>query len=379
MKKRILLLLAAIAACMFVACQRRPLEAVYSTTVRVIVKVIWQTNAMPEEPTGVTLYFFRDGDAKPRVITTSNIEGCEVQLEPGRYKLFMITQSPEEYWTMEFDDMNDFDSANATLEKRSSRWYTTRADEEALAENPENIAVAVAEDFEITDDMVEEYQYYYRLWRSKTKALGLTETKSMDYSHLSASDQEELRNLEDKIITKTIVIPLYPENIVSQFWVTVYAKNADVLKSVRAATNGMARTFELTQDVTSSETVTQLIESEWTLTMDDTETRVGHVDGMISTFGLPNGDSPSALRDPSLNLSALLIDNKTQADFVFPVGDKIRLEKPNPGYRNMYRLIFGSADDPIIELPDVQGEGSSSGMDATVSDWDDGETVEIPI
>lgn len=377
MKKRIAILLAAIAACLFVACERRPLEAVYSTTVRVIVKVIWQTNAMPEEPTGVTLYFFRDGDASPRVITTSNIEGCEVQLEPGHYKLFMITQSPEEYWTMEFEDMTNFNAAAVTLETKTSRWYTTRADEETLAENPENIAVAVADEFDITDDMVEEYQYYYRLWKTKTRALGL-DTKS-DYSHLSASDQQELRDLEDKIITKTIVIPLYPENIVSQFWVTVYAGNADVLKSVRAATNGMARTFELTQDVTASETVTQLIESEWKLTMDNIETRVGHVDGMISTFGLPNGASPSALRDPALNMSALLIDNHTTADFVLPVGDKIRLEKPNPGYRNMYRLIFGSADDPIIELPDVQPDGNSSGMDATVSDWEDGETVEIPI
>ena len=379
MKKRILLLVAAIVASLFVACERRPLEALYSSTVRVIVKCIWRVDALPETPTGVTFYFFRDGDVKPRIITSSNIEGCEVQLEPGHYRLFMITQSPDEYWTMEFEDMNDFEGAAATLEKKSSRWYTTRAGEEQVAENPENLAVAVAEEFDIDDDMVEEYQYYYRLWKSKTRALGLSDTKT-DYSHLSASDQQELRDLEDQVITRTIVIPLYPENVVSQFEVIIYSDNADVLKSIRAATSGMAGKYELTQSTTASETVTQLIEQGWTLSIDDTERRVGHIRGMITTFGLPNGEVPSTLRDSTLNVSALLVDNKTQEDYYFNVGDKIKIEKPNPGYHRLYRLVFGSVNDPAIHPPEVPPEGETeSGFDANVSDWEDGESIDIPM
>ena len=141
----------------------------------------------------------------------------------------------------------------------------------------------------------------------------------------------------------------------------------------------MARTFGLTQGVTSSEEAIQIIDS-WTLYMDDDANRIGHIDGIITTFGLPNGETPSAKRDSTLNVSALLIDNKTQADYVFNTGNLIKQIAPNPGYRAMYRLVFGSKENPIIELPDVQPEGGkASGMDATVEDWEDGETVEIPM
>ena len=76
----------------------------------------------------------------------------------------------------------------------------------------------------------------------------------------------------------------------------------------------------------------------------------------------------------------MLIDNSTIAEYVFDVGDKIQKLTPNPGYRNLYRLIFGTIDDPAIIPPDVPpAGGTSSGMDATVSDWEDGETVEIPM
>ena len=157
--------------------------------------------------------------------------------------------------------------------------------------------------------------------------------------------------------------------------VTVYAGNADVLKSVRASTSGMARTWELTQDVTAADEAIQII-NQWTLTMDDEGRRVGHVDGIINTFGLPNGEKPSGERDPSLNVSALLIDNTTVADYIFQVGDKITVLDPNPGYRGMYRLVFGSADNPAIVLPDVKPAGGG-GFAASVSDW--GEEIETDI
>ena len=141
----------------------------------------------------------------------------------------------------------------------------------------------------------------------------------------------------------------------------------------------MAKTFELTQFTTNDESAIQII-SEWKLTMDNPQERIGHIDGVITTFGLPNGEAPTALRDSTLNVSALLIDNATVADYVFDVGDKIQELPPNQGYRNLYRLIFGTKEDPIIILPNVQPEGSkASGIDATVDDWEDGETVEIPM
>ena len=356
-------------------CQRRPLETFYRSTIRVIVKCLWKVSMYPDgiKPSGVTLYFFKDGQFFTS-ITTANVDSCEVQLPKGTYQMYMISQSPEEYWKMEFEHMTDFNAADATLRTTSTpNWISTRGVlDDPVVENPEILYAGVSEQFVITDQMTEEYQEnYVKLKALKSKAASDPATKG--------TLDDEIEHYEERIQYYTIRIPIEPQNIVSQLWVSIYAGNADVLKSVRASTSGMAKTFELTQFTTNDESAIQII-SEWRLTMDNPQERIGHIDGIITTFGLPNGEAPTAQRDSTLNVSALLIDNSTVADYVFDVGDKIQELPPNQGYRNLYRLIFGSKEEPMITLPDVQPvNGKTSGMDATVDDWEDGETVEIPM
>ena len=167
----------------------------------------------------------------------------------------------------------------------------------------------------------------------------------------------------------TILVPVNPECVTSQFWVTIFSDNVDVLKSVRASTTGMARTFNLTQGKTGEEEGTQLI-TQWTLTVDDPERRVGHLDGYITTFGFPRGELPSATRDSTLNVSTLLVDDKTVDNYVFYVGDKIKLEDPPQGYRHLYRIVFGSIFEPAIHPSDVPST-EGGGFKAAVEDWDD--------
>ena len=367
MKKRLWIIVLGIIA-VLAGCERRPLEIITRSTVRVIVKCLWEVKAYPEgfTPTGVTMYFFRDGEFYTSV-TTANVDSCEVQLPEGHYSMYMITQSPEEYWKMDFNDMTSFADASTTLRVNNVSW-DTRAGDEDVVQNPEVLCAGVADEFDITLKQTEEYQYYYTNLKKRRAAVAGT-TKA----------DTEISYLEERVEYYTIRIPVYPKNIVSQMWVTIYSDNADMLKSVRASTSGMARTFELTQNTTADEEAVQII-NEWRLTMDDPGRYVGHIDGLITTFGLPNGEHPSALRDSTLNVSALLIDNKTVADYVFNTGDKIQMIDPTPGYRGMYRLIFGSVEDPAIKPPRVDPEdGKKSGMDATVSDWEDGETVEVPM
>ena len=371
MRKRLwIIVLAALA--MLAGCERRPLENIYRSTVKVIVKCIWSVTAYPEgvKPSGVTMYFFRDGEYYT-TLTTANVDSCEVQLPVGRYKMYMITQSPEEYWKMQFEHMTSFTEAETTLRPTSASWVT-RGPEEEVVENPEVICAGVSDEFEITTKMTEDYQYYYT-YLKKMMAASNAGTKAGD-------GENEITYYQERVEYYTVRIPIYPKNIVSQMWVSIYAEKADLLKSVRATTSGMAKSFELTQGVTGGEEAIQII-SDWKLTMDDTPSRIGHVDGMITTFGLPNGETPSAKRDSTLNVSALLIDNVTTAKYTFNTGDKFKLLDPNPGYRALYRLIIGSVTDPAIkDLPDVvPPDGKSSGMDATVEDWEEGETVEIPM
>ena len=384
-------------------CERRPLEAMYSATVRTIVRCTWEVAVTTnvdvnvdvdvdvdvqtelnelglggevEKPTGVTLYFFRDGKYHSQ-ITTSNVDSVEVQLEPGRYRMYMISQSPEEYWRMEFEDMTSFNSAATTLrEATGMSWAARKSDDEVVVENPEVLFAGVSDEFEITAQMTDDYQYYYTNL-TKLRRASQNNTKGDDDTKGGTKSDEELY-FEERVEHYTIRIPIVATNIVSQLWVTIYAGNADVLQSVRASTSGMARTFELTQNTTAGEQAIQVLR-EWKLTMDDTGTRVGHVDGLITTFGLPNGEMPSAQRDSALNVSALLIDNSTIADYTFDVGDKIQKLKPFPGYRHLYRLVFGAVDQPAITLPDVKPDpgGGGGGFVANVEDWEDEQNVDL--
>lgn len=313
---------------------------------KVLVKVLWKVDVYPDgiKPDGVTFYFFRDGDFYMQH-TTSNVDSCVVQLAPGRYKLYMISQSPEEYWRMEFNDMHDFDKARVSVIETKSSWYT-RADNEALINNPETMVVGVSDEFVVTESLIEQYD------RAATKA-------------------------GDNVYYYTILVPVNPQSVTSQFWVTIYSDNVDVLQSVRASTTGMARTFNLTQGKTGEEEGTQLI-TQWTLTVDDPDRRVGHLDGYITTFGFPRGELPSAVRDSTLNVSTLLVDGKTIEDYTFYIGDKIKLEDPPAGYRYLYRMIFGSIFEPAIHPKDIKPT-SSGGFVAGVTDWDEEIHSEIGI
>ena len=355
----VLLLFAAI----FASCERRPLEYISSLTVRVIVKCIWEVNAYPEgeRPTGITLYIFKDGTFYNSV-TTSNVDSCEVMLEKGHYSMYMISQSVDEYGTMEFEDMTNFTRARSVLEAGTADW-ATRGPDEIVVQDPEVLMAGVAQEFDVTEEMAVEYQKTYKTW---------TDKKNQN------ADAQEISSLEEQVKYLTVRVPITPYNVVSQFWVTIYVGNADMLQSMRASVTGMARTFDLTLDVTDIEQATQVIRY-WSLDMDDQPQHIGHVDGIITTFGLPEDQTPSTMRDSTLNVSALLVDNKTVADYVFNVGDKIQELEPNPGYRKLYRLIFGSMADPAIVLPDVIPVESGGGFTANVTDWEDEIEAEIPI
>lgn len=316
----------------------------------VVVNVIWKAEVYPDgiKPDGVSLYFFRDGQYYMQR-TTAEVDSCYVQLAPGRYRMFMISQSPEEYWTVDFEDMDNFEEARVTAKETDDSWYT-RATGESVLVNPEMLTVGVSDEFEVTEKMLEDFRN--------------------EAAQTAIVDGEYIRYY-------TLKVPVTPVSVVSQLWVTVYSDNVDMLKSVRAAISGMAKNFLLTEGTTGDEEGVQII-SEWTLTIDDPVNNIGHLDGRITTFGLPRGEVPSPLRDPSLNIATLLVDDKTVEDYVFLVGDKIHLVEEVPdGYRLLYRLIFGSVTEPAIHPSEVEPSGDASGFEVIVGEWGIGDDVDV--
>lgn len=308
------------------------------------VKVIWKTDVYPEglKPYGVTLYFFRDGEYYLRQ-TTASVDSCGVHLVPGRYRIYMISQSPDEFWSMEFSNMDDLDSAFIRLNETSVSWLPNDPNSPVVV-NPEMLTVGVSDEFEVTEEMIDDIK---------------------DGDIVTGTDEDGY------VQYYTIRVPITPMSVISQLWVSIYSANADMLKAVRAATSGMARTFYLTQDTTGPEECTQVI-TEWSLEIDDLENKIGHLDGRITTLGLPRGEMPSIQRDSTLNVATLLVDNKTVERYTFYVGNKIFLDDPPPqGFRHLYRLILGSVEEPVITPSIVVPESEGGGFSAGVSDWND--------
>ena len=316
----------------------------------VIVNVIWKAEVYPEgiKPDGVTLYVFRNDEFYMQH-TTADVDSCRVNLLPGRYRIYMVSQSPDEFSTMTFHNMDDIGNAYIRLTDNDVSWLESNPDAPVVC-NPEMLTVGVSDEFEVTEELIEEI-------------------KKGDYV---IGDDEE-----GYVRFYTLRVPVTPMSVISQFWVSIYSANADMLKAVRASTSGMARTFYITQGVTGDEECTQVI-SEWSLAIDDPETRVGHLDGKITTLGLPRGEMPSIQRDSTLNVATLLIDNKTVDKYTFFVGNQIFLDDPPPqGYLHLYRLILGTRENPVITPSVVNPPGSESGFDAIVDDWEEGDELEV--
>lgn len=312
---------------------------------KTIVKVIWKADVYPEslKPDGVTFYIFRGSEPYDKQ-STSNVDSCRIHLVPGKYRIYMVSQSPEEYWTMEFNDMDNFDNASIRLNETEVPWLTPDPNSPVVL-NPEMLMVGVSDEFEVTEEMADNFG----------NGDVVVPGENGGYVHFY-----------------TLTIPITPVSVISQFWVSIYSANADMLRSVRAATSGMARTFYLTQGVTGEEECTQVF-TDWTLEIDDEEKKIGHLDGKITTLGLPRGEMPSVMRDSTLNVATLLVDNKTVERYTFFVGNKIFLDDPPPqGYLHLYRLILGTVEDPVITPSIVEPEDEGGGgFTAGVSDWND--------
>lgn len=363
-------------------CKRRPLEYYYRPVCRVVLTVDW--SPFPEVPTGMTAFFYRDGDDAPIIHTTAEIPSTEVDLPAGHYRGFVINQSPSEFGTLGFLRMNDYYQSRASLLQTRAKWYRMKSetrdgvDDNMVSYAPENLGVAALPEFDITPEMVEEYQAVYAEWKTKTKARASANT------HTKA-DSDPVIEVKERLDALTYYIKTIGYNVISELRVRVYIQGIYNLYSARASQDGLANDYLFSTDRTGDELAVELLESgTWKRTVYDADPTRGYIESSITTFGLPGGVVDQiASRDPSLNLfglSCLLVDRTTQIDADFHVGNMFTIEEGVNGYRRILNLVLGTMAEPAVTLPDVPPYGEDdSGFDAVVSDWEEGETIEIPM
>ena len=278
-----------------------------------------------EVPTGMTVMVFPWSGGAPHTVLTNEITHADFSLEPGRYRILVFNQSTTEFGTLDFLGMDSYETARAVVQHTTSRWYS-RGDDELIGVEPEWLASDKLDEFDVSDDFSE--------------------------------------------------VTLTPKNVLSQIQVSVKVPGIKNLRYVRGSLTGISEGFLLGQGKPLLSKVTYLLES-WTKSVDENEATLGTLRASVKCFGLPETASPDA-ENNQLSLSALLIDNKTQVDHQFAVGDKFKKDENSSelGY-----TVSLHVDVQIPQpLPEVKpSDGSSGGFDVTIQDWGKPEDIDIEL
>ena len=278
-----------------------------------------------EVPTGMTVMVFPWSGGAPQTVLTNEITHADFSLEPGRYRILVFNQSTTEFGTLDFLGMDSYETARAVVQHTTSRWYS-RGDDELIGVEPEWLASDKLDEFDVSDNFSE--------------------------------------------------VTLTPKNVLSQIQVSVKVPGIKNLRYVRGSLTGISEGFLLGQGKPLLSKVTYLLES-WTKSVDENEVTLGTLKASVKCFGLPETVSPDA-ENNQLSLSALLIDNKTQVDHQFAVGDKFQKDENSSelGY-----TVSLHVDVKVPQpLPEVKpSEGSSGGFDVTIQDWGKPEDIDIEL
>ena len=278
-----------------------------------------------EVPTGMTVMVFPWSGGAPHTVLTNEITHADFSLEPGKYHVLVFNQSTTEFGTLDFLGMDSYETARAVVLHTTSRWYS-RGDNELIGVEPEWLASDKLDEFEVSEDFSE--------------------------------------------------VTLTPRNVLSHIQVSVKVPSIGYLRYARGSLTGISEGFLLGQGKPLKNKVTYLLES-WTKTIDVNDATLGTLKTSVKCFGLPETTQPDADNN-KLSLSALLIDNKTQIEHQFAVGDKF--QKDDNSSELGYTVTL-HVDVKVPEpLPEVKpSEGSSGGFDVTIKDWGKPEDIDMEL
>lgn len=283
------------------------------------------------KPSGMTVMAFPTDDQEPTTALSNDLEFAELGLPVGDYHILVFNQSTDEFGSFHFEGMDSYSTACVRANDTRSSWYKGRATDEPTIDAPEWLAAGQLEPVRVTDEMVD------------------------------ASDSV--------FVTDTV----YPRDVIYTIYVHIHVKGIYNIRSARASLDGMADGYRFATGKPTTTRTTQLLE-HWTLTRDKDNPSEGELSAKIQSFGLPDGHQNHPTEN-ELRLSLLLVDDKTQKDFTFDVGDKFRRgDGENSDTIQVSKEDMDLSLDMSIEtaLPDVKPtEGSSGGFDATVEDWGD--------
>ncbi len=326
-----------------VSCDLRDLTYGYYALCNLKLVVNW--DLFGEIPSGMTAIFYpHDKNMDPIVYMTHSVSGTVVSLSKGTYDILLFNQSPGEFGTLNFRGLNRYETAEVYL------LQSDRTDD--MSFQPEDLAVATMENFEVTDEMIDETR------------LILSENGSG----------------KDDVLTSTSIV-LTPKCVVTPGKVIMHIGGLHNLYSLESSISGVASNFlPSTYASGGRETAHQL--GPWKKQQGQNGLEQGVIECSFYSFGHPymsltrpegvvlTKDSASEWGEASINLTMLLVDNETMVDCSFKVGDHVRKVEED----GRLKLIIEIADK--IELPETEpADDGWAGFGASVDDWGEEESV----
>jgi len=345
-------------------CQKRRLYYPWELSARVHLAVDW--SQCMERPSGMTLILYGD-NGRTYTTVTSEVDGVDLDVMSGHYTALVFCYSVEEWASLRLSGLDTRGGALASLPLGPSSWRNTYGVADIVSSVPPSVISAVGDagGFSIDDEQVDAWQ-----------------------DHLRRSGKQRWETIEGGTLD---VLTLVPRDLVYGLEVRVRAERANNIKAVRAGIDGLAGAVTLADGRTAGDSVVQTIDDSWSMKGDAT---LATLTGRTRTLGLP-GDAtaslPDALRSPSTNtldLHVLLRDLVTVIDTTVAVGHRWTVEpsenragEPATRLTMVLRIGFGDMgeDDRPMVIPETKPMETSSGFDAVVGEWEEGESIELPL
>ena len=320
------------------SCDRR--EITYYTEAEFEIRIDWSGSGLDAEEAGngaTAIFYPKDGSA-PKNVLMGDRTYEKVRLRTGRYDILVFNRSFTDFGSLSFrgDCYRELEAYARHVETRMDP--ETRTTTRVIVSSPEKLAVDVMEDFEVSEEMLGNYD-------------------SSSHSLNRASDTSGTSG--------KFTLAFTPQRLTREVKVQVNVIGLNNIRKAAGILTGVAESVNLSTGKVSSEIVSQQFSLD-EITFTDGSPFNGTLTGYFNTFGFET-EVPR-----ELHLQALLVDGKTTVDETFDVTAH-ELEEAG----GQLVLYIDVTAPPIADVkPDG---GSDSGFDADVEDWGDEEESELPL
>lgn len=335
------------------SCEHKDLCYYHPHVAPVKVKVNWE-EAGNKTIEGMTAYLFAKQDDNQEInttVTTNLVNEIAFDLLEGKYDVAVFNGTPDEYSTLRFSNLTDYnDAAVEVTEIKVPEWYTkynVKASDKYIAYQPEWIARGYSNDIAVTKEMVE------------------------------LAEEEYINNgFKLSARTVTLVDEVIPDSLTCTLHAKVELIGMENFYQARAVVTGMAIGKHIYSMKPLEETVSHYAGLEvWKVATEKlTPDGKGIIEGKIVCFGLPRGKEGNLKpEDVKLTIEIMLVDHKTiiVADQPLSIGHLIRKDSLSNDLYMEFPIRFP------VELPYVKPEdGTEGGFGVDLEDWEK-EEIEI--